>query len=125
MELRRQTGSRVVREPTPAPRGPYYLVAYACFTCRKSFKKELHQDRKTVCPECGDTLYAIGRSFKAPKKNDVEQWRKVQALYAHGFRFFSYRSYPDAPKLPERFREVETFVAENPTHPFKVAAPNK
>ncbi len=70
-------------------------------------------------------MHAMGRSFKAPPKNDKEQWLKVQALYAYGFRFFSYRSFPDAPKLPERLKEVEGFVAEHPNHPFRVAAPNK
>ncbi|WP_293389165.1 hypothetical protein [Nevskia sp.] len=56
---------------------------------------------------------------------NTEQWAKVQALYAHGFRFFSYRSYPDAPRLPERLREVPLFVAANPAHPFRVAPPDQ
>jgi hypothetical protein len=67
----------------------------------------------------------MGRSFRAPAHSNVEQWRKVQALYAHGFRFSSYRSYPDAPRLPERHREVAAFVAANPAHPFRVAPPNQ
>lgn len=67
----------------------------------------------------------MGRSFRVPALGNVEQWRKVQALYAHGFRFFSYRSYPNAPRLPERFREVAAFVAANPAHPFRVAPPNQ
>lgn len=65
----------------------------------------------------------MGRSFKAPKTSDAEQWRKVQALYAHGFRFFTYHSYPEAPPLPERYRDVASFVVENPDHPFRVAEP--
>lgn len=125
MQIRRDTGSRVVPEPRPRPKGPDYLVAHACFVCRKSFKRALEADRDPVCPECGGAIHAMGRSFKAPKKGDTEQWRKVQALYANGFRFFSYRSFPDAPQLPERSRDVEAFLAENPTHPFRVAAPNK
>ncbi len=62
----------------------------------------------------------MGRSFKAPKKTDKEQWTKVQKLWDAGFRFFSYRSYPDAEPLPARLADVDSFVARNPHHPFKV-----
>ena len=65
-------------------------------------------------------LNEMGRSFKAPKRSDTEQWEKVQALWDAGFRFWSYRSHPEAEPLPERLREVEAFVARNPTHPLRV-----
>lgn len=67
----------------------------------------------------------MGRSFKAPEKGDSKQWLKVQWLYALGFRFFSYRSYPSAPRLPEHLRDVPAFAKAHRTHPFRVAAPNK
>jgi len=66
----------------------------------------------------------MGRNFEAPKMSDVEQWRKVQSLYAHGFRFFSYGSFQNAAPLPDRYRDVEGFVKENPDHPFRVAEPD-
>jgi hypothetical protein len=62
----------------------------------------------------------MGRSFKAPKKRDAEQWAKVERLWNAGFRFFSYRSYPDAEPLPERLRDVDPFIRRNPAHPFRV-----
>jgi hypothetical protein len=65
----------------------------------------------------------MGRSFKTPASRDTEQWAKVQALYQAGFRFFSYRSY-DCPPLPARLSEVESFIRNNPGHPFRVAGPN-
>ncbi len=65
----------------------------------------------------------MGRSFKAPPRSDIEQWRKVEALWAAGFRFFSYRTYPDAEPLPERFKDVASFVQRNPNHPFRVRQP--
>ncbi len=65
----------------------------------------------------------MGRSFKAPASRDSEQWAKVEALYAAGFRFSSYRS-ADGPPLPDRLAEVESFIRNNPAHPLRVAAPN-
>ena len=62
----------------------------------------------------------MGRTFKAPRRGDVEQWEKVQTLYAHGFRFFSDDSYPDAARLPARLREVEGFIGRHPAHPLRV-----
>jgi len=75
------------------------------------------------CPECMGEVFDMGRSFKVPKKSDHEQWAKVQKLYLAGFRFFSYRSYPDAEPLPGRLRDVEDFILRNPhPPPFKVAS---
>ncbi len=125
MEIRRKVGSRSLPKHVETQQGPDYLVAHACFDCRKSFKKAREREQVFVCPNCGSKLYSMGRSFKAPKKDHLEKWCKVQSLYAYGFRFFSYHSYPDAPKLPERFKDVEAFVAENPQHPFRVEEPNE
>jgi hypothetical protein len=61
----------------------------------------------------------MGRSFRVPSKSDAEQWRKVQALFAYGYRFYSYRTY-DCEPLPEGYADVERFVAEHPDHPFRV-----
>jgi hypothetical protein len=102
---------------------PQYLIAHACFDCRKSFKVAPRPKRMAVCPGCGGQLHEMGRSFKAPPAKDMEQWTKVQALYNAGFRFFSYRSVA-GPPLPERLSEVETFIRDNPAHPLRVAAPN-
>jgi hypothetical protein len=63
----------------------------------------------------------MGRTFKAPKRSDVEQWQKVQALWSAGFRFWSYRSHPDAEPLPERLRDVDDFIRRNPKHPTRIA----
>ena len=126
MELRRAIGNRLPPQPRPKLAPPEsYLLAHACFGCRKSFKLHARDGAIRKCPDCAGELHVMGRSFKAPPKKDVEQWRKVQALYAYGFRFYSYRSFPGAPRLPLRFRDVDQFVAQNPNHPFRVGAPNK
>jgi predicted nucleic acid-binding Zn-ribbon protein len=102
---------------------PQYLIAHACFNCRKSFKLVPRKEARAVCPGCGGELHEMGRSFKAPLSRDMEQWLKVQALYKAGFRFSSYRS-TSGPPLPARLSEVDAFIRDNPAHPLRVAAPN-
>ena len=113
------TGTRASVAPVERVKGPDYLVAHACFTCRKSWK--VRSETSAVCPQCSVPLNEMGRSFKAPKRSDTGQWEKVRALLNAGFRFWSYRSHPEAEPLPERLREVEAFVARNPTHPLRVS----
>lgn len=126
MELRRSIGNRALPRPYPKLAGiKVYLVAHACFDCRKSFKIRPRETGFNKCPDCHGKLHEMGRSFSAPRKTDLEQWKKVQTLYAYGFRFFSYRSFPNAPRLPDRLRDVESFVAAHPHHPFRVEVPNK
>lgn len=108
----------------PQDRASGYLVAHACFDCRKSFKLPTDPTKPLPprwCTSCGRELHWMGRSFAAPKKTDVEQWKKVAALWAAGFRFHSYRSHPDAERLPEKFNDVADFVRRNPHHPFRVS----
>lgn len=127
MEIRKTTGTRVISPPQPSPlhRGPEYLVAHACFICRKSYKRRVEDsDRSHNCPECNNEMYEMGRSFKVPKSNDTKQWKKVQLLYAEGFRFVG-SGYHEGESLPKSLSEVEAFLSRNPVHPLKVAAPNK
>lgn len=109
MELRRAIGNREVPGPHVPPyhRGPDYLVAHACFDCRKSWKIELREDHQAVCPECGGVLHEMGRNFKAPKKRDDEQWKKVRALWSAGVRFWGY-NVGEPP--PQRLSEVEDYL---------------
>jgi hypothetical protein len=125
MEARRATGSRKPPVAVPRSRAGRYLVAHACFDCRKSVKLDANPTKAAesrVCPSCGGELHWMGRSFTAPKKADVEQWKKVAALWNAGFRFHSYRSHPDAEKLPEKLRDVADFLSRNPNHPFRVTS---
>ena len=102
---------------------PQYLIAHACFDCRKSFKVAPRSSCSATCPSCGGTIYEMGRSFKAPPAKGLAQWAKVQALFAAGVRFSSYRS-ASGPPLPDRLADVEAFIRDNPSHPLRVAAPN-
>lgn len=122
MAIRRDIGNRKINEMPTSKTSPHplYLVAHACFSCQKSFKRAPKRDH--VCPECGGPAYRMGRAFKSPKQRDDDQWRKVQMLYALGFRFHRYRGSYEP--LPEHLREVESFVERNPDHKLRVAEPD-
>lgn len=51
--------------------GHDYLVAHACFECKKSWKVSLDTNGR-ICPQCGGHLCEMGRSFEAPKAKDSE-----------------------------------------------------
>ncbi|WP_337658477.1 hypothetical protein [Sphingorhabdus sp. Alg231-15] len=86
MEIRKKTGSRVIRPPLPREKGGGKLEAHACFKCRVSFKVELREGM-APCPNCRAPLASMGRSFKAPKKSNTLQWKKVEKLWLAGIRF--------------------------------------
>jgi hypothetical protein len=124
MAVRRDAGNRLPPAKKSAPtRSGAYLIAHACFSCRKSFKIAPRPQHQAHCPSCHGPIFEMGRSFKAPASRNREQWAKVQALYQAGFRFSSYRS-ADGPPLPAKLSQVEAFIRDNPDHPLRVAGPN-
>ncbi len=82
-----------------------YLHPYACFRCRKSFKRASRAEAVLPCPECGGPSIGLTRKFKPPKRFDEKQWNKVEALVRHGFLFWSL----DEP-YPDTIQEVTAFA---------------
>lgn len=112
MEIRKKTGSRVIVPPAKNEyRRGGYLVAHACFSCRTSFKIEPRDDL-APCPNCSSPLALMGRSFKAPKKSNIMQWRKVEKLWLAGIRFptNSFKRFP----WPKRWQDVDKLFDEVP-----------
>ena len=92
-------------------------IAFACFDCRVAIKRD--QDEYTiVCPTCKGTMYHMGWSFHAPKKREKDQWKKVQWLFAEGFRFYGSGWRTDIP-LPKKYQEVKQFIKDNPSHALR------
>jgi predicted RNA-binding Zn-ribbon protein involved in translation (DUF1610 family) len=122
MAIRRANGTRKLPKAQQFETHPSsgYLIAHACFNCQQSWKMK-PRETGHVCPECGQAVCIVGRSFKAPKKANGEQWEKVKRLWEAGFRFDSYRTFPDAEVLPEYLSEVEDFISRNPHHPFRTS----
>ena len=52
-------------------------------------------------------MWATGIAFKAPKQNNIKQWRKVEALIRNGVVFYENHYGP----TPQSLREVAQFVA--------------
>ena len=129
MQIRKNVGNRPLSDEAlkatgkiPKQRFPDYLVAHACFNCRKSFKYAV-EDKYSVsysklCPQCGTDLFLMGRSFEAPKKSDKKQWLKVEKLRRAGFMFHT-NTYEMA-GYPKKLGEVDLFLRNNPNHRFRI-----
>lgn len=99
--------------------GTPYNMAFACFDCCKSFKREFHLPDgvplELKCPDCGGLSHNLGRHFKPPKKTDKRQWEKVKFLFEHGFRFQKIRVNPesnDTVPYPETLEQAKEFVVK-------------
>jgi hypothetical protein len=63
------------------------LHPFACFACRRSFKRPGDHRDEAACPVCGNVAIRLSRKFKPPRRDDVKQWAKVETLVRLGFRF--------------------------------------
>lgn len=52
----------------------------------------------------------MGRKFKAPRRDDDEQWRKVELLVDHGFLFERAYDRPEIARYPRTLAEAREFV---------------
>ena len=83
-------------------------LQYACFACRKSFKRpqfsprcksymtsdqiagqiqevaKFEAGREYKCPDCGGSTFFMGQDFKAPKKSDTKAWKKAKEFIESG-----------------------------------------
>jgi hypothetical protein len=75
-----------------------YKPHFACFNCRKTFKRRLlwdiSDDDKLIeveakCPQCGKLMADMGLDFASPKKDDTKEWNHIKDLYLVGITFHS------------------------------------
>lgn len=75
-----------------------YKPHYACFSCRKTFKRKLLRDLngqreeqmvEAKCPQCGELMANMGLDFEAPKQKDQKQWEHIRDLYTVGITYHS------------------------------------
>lgn len=70
---------------------------YACFACRKTFKRMLlwdinrddKREKEAKCPDCAGPVANMGKDFEAPKRTDIKAWSHLQSLYSVGITFHS------------------------------------
>ncbi|QXP78757.1 MULTISPECIES: hypothetical protein [Winogradskyella] len=79
-----------------------YKPHYACFECRKTFKRRLlididgntgyskvWENQPYKCPECSGMTANMGLDFESPKKTDLKAWNHIRDLYETGITFHS------------------------------------
>jgi hypothetical protein len=94
------------------------LYQYACFSCRKVFKKSLgNESDGSLCPECTRPMSYMGTAFRAPKQSNVDQWKKAELLIAAGFHF----SKDGGPK-PRTLKDLPAFLE---AHRLKKRSPGE
>jgi len=92
---------------------------YACLDCRITFKKH---GGEYPCPKCGKIMVALGRDFKAPRKQNKAQWDKVRKLFEAGFDFDSCGC--DGPGYRPKYRaDVKRFLKESQEDGYRFIRP--
>jgi len=76
-----------------------YSCRWACFNCRKAFKAHsawsfidaiaINHNEDRICPECAGTMHDLGQDFQPPRKDSINQWKKIALLYERGTTFHS------------------------------------
>lgn len=75
-----------------------YKPHYACFKCRKTYKRRLLVDisensnaisSEAKCPQCKTLMADMGLDFKSPKKDNIKSWDHVSLLFEIGITFHS------------------------------------
>ena len=90
------------------------LFPHVCFSCRKSFKKPVRALPRH-CPQCHGPMVMLNRKFSAPKMTNIDQWRKVEYLVTHGFRFQSIHEQPSGliVPYPATLADAKLFVEQH------------
>ena len=74
-----------------------YKPHFACFECRKTFKRRLAIDIEGTtdftidakCPHCKSLMADMGLDFESPRKNDLKSWKHIKDLFTVGVTFHS------------------------------------
>ncbi len=85
-----------------------YNMKWACFHCRKTFKKpQTAPELETYpCPDCKQPMTMMGKAFRPPKKENLEQWKKAEILVKNGFLF-----HKNGGARPKRLADLPEFLA--------------
>lgn len=93
---------------------------YVCFKCRicfhRPFTSGAHQ-----CGTCkGPTTYA-GNAFRAPKKNNIREWKKLEILIRGGWTFNRHGS-GVVPKTPNDARKSVRYNPRKIAHAKRLSS---
>lgn len=98
-----------------------YKAHYACFRCRKTFKRRLlgdyshpplkNEEQNALCPQCREPMKDLGLDFKSPAQDDLKQWRKVEIMFEGGVTFHSCGCCGPGAR-PGKLNEVNDFLID-------------
>lgn len=98
-----------------------YKDTYACFTCRKGFKRRLDkdilpQDQRDSdivrCPDCGGEMKNLGKDLRLPARKADEKWAAIEYLSLQNYNFYSCGCWGIGP-VPQDLATAKS-LAENP-----------
>ena len=97
---------------------------WACFNCRVCFHSwtgKIHG-----CVQCGKEMLYTGTHFRAPKKSNVREWKKLEMLVKNGTRFTHEGGNGHIKPLTVRAtKKILSVAREAPYHPVsKVGTKN-
>jgi hypothetical protein len=88
------------------------LDHFACFPCRKAFKQRQDPKRPLPrCPQCRAEMTPMGEAFRAPRRNDVAQWSKVELLRRNGVSFQGVHDLDTREIVPTSLKDVPKYLA--------------
>jgi len=94
MTAYKNSGDTTFRDGWDSIHSKMYKPHYACFDCRKVWKPLQRSEAETVyfkklvisnpantrCSSCRKPGIYMGLNFRAPKKDDIKEWNKVQKI---------------------------------------------
>ncbi len=75
-----------------------YKSHYACFKCRKGFKRKhltditrnkLIESKPFNCPQCNELMANVGLDCEVPKKKEIKKWKVLENLFEMGITYHS------------------------------------
>jgi hypothetical protein len=88
---------------------------FACLPCRYTGKLPQRLDEPPRCPHCHSGMIDLGKDFKAPRRQNLAQWRKVTLLADAGITFDSCGCSGPGPR-PRTLAEAKTQLRLRRTH---------
>nr|ARK12873.1 hypothetical protein A6C57_22470 [Fibrella sp. ES10-3-2-2] len=94
------------------------MDTYACFNCRKGFKRRLDkdtlpQDRRVndivKCPDCGAEMKNLGKDLRLPSRKDIDKWLAIEYLSIHNYNFYTCGCYGLGP-IPQNLEAAKAKI---------------
>lgn len=97
--------------------GRRYRSHHVCFPCRAAFKRGERQwqfeDNPLPCPHCGGPTVDMGFDFHRPKRDNIDEWRKIELLWRETRMRYGGCGCPRFGPVITTYKEAVAYVAEH------------